>query len=81
MKKLPALAIDTPEKCMYPGCEVEEPEHPRVYVCDGGEEIAFLMVCGVHDQALLLAEDLTFAFIKRVDARPPLSVLMEGSPE
>lgn len=79
MKKIPAIAIETPDMCMYPGCRTGEALNPRAFLCDGGEEAAVVMVCDVHDQALDLAEDLQFAFIKRVDAARPVSALFEGA--
>ena len=76
--KLKVLAIETPDRCMFPDCNMEDPEYPRVYVCDGGEEVAFVMVCAIHEQVLLLADDLEFNFIRRVDTRYPVSAVMEG---
>ena len=75
---LPALAIQTPDRCMYPECDSAAPDVPMVFLCDGGEESAVIIVCTLHEQAINLLGDLKFSFIRPVVVSPTANAAHEG---
>ena len=80
MNELPAIAIETPDECMYTRCPADATV-PMIFPCDGGEEHAVVVVCARHEQAILLAgEDMVFKFIKRVRTTLTGNACFEGGP-